>query len=449
LQHKFLSDTLQAMRSWDLFIDRLKARINPQAIDTWLKGFAIVHFDAQNLYMEAVDPFHISWFEEHIRPYLSDLRNDNNRPIKIHLTSPDHATKKNPSLISAKPYFPFFPLDETKTFDAFLAKGGNAIAYELLKQLECRTEKTFLNPTFLWGPSSSGKTHLLNAACLHLKNLGFNVSMVHASLFTDQVVQAIRSSRMQEFRSLYRNLDVLAVDDVHLLTNKTATQEEFFHTFNALHTRGKNLLFSSILPPYDMEGIEPRLISRFEWGISLPLETLHVEDLSRVLENKLYSARTKLLESSKTFLLKTFGSSTSALCHAIDTLFLRAHLTNISMDHLKAETLSEMLKDLLEDDKKVTEDTILNLVAAAFQVTAKEILGKSQTKECALPRQVAMYFLRSELDMPFKKIGEIFSRDHSTVMSSVRVIEMKIKEKSDDIFDLFRDLKNKLSMMQK
>jgi chromosomal replication initiator protein len=258
------------------------------------------------------------------------------------------------------------------------------------------------------------------ATALELQKSGKKVFFVRAETFTEHVVQAIRLGQMIEFRKIYRDIDVLIIDDVHIFSKKTATQEEFFHTFNTLHTSGRLILLSANVAPPKLTEIEPRLVSRFEWGISLNVE---VADRALILEKKATLWNLPLSSELKQFLLEK--------CPKEPLLALQALVFRTKGETVTPEIAARLLKDLLakEEENVLTADAIVKTLASHYGVTSEDLLGKSQMREYVLPRQMAMYLCRKKLKLPFQKIGELFGRDHSTVMSSVKLIEKNLKEK--------------------
>jgi chromosomal replication initiator protein len=240
-------------------------------------------------------------------------------------------------------------------------------------------------------------------------------------------VQAIRLGQMQAFRKIYRDIDVLIIDDIHIFSRKGATQEEFFHTFNTLHTAGSLILLSANASPTKLHEIEPRLISRFEWGISLGLEK---GDFAPILEKKAHLWNIFLSDELTRFLLEKFPRNPIL---ALQALVLRGKGAAISC--LGAERL---LKDLIEKEQanELTPEQIIKDVAGHYGITSEDLLGKSQTRECSLPRAMAMYLCRKNLNLPFQKIGDLFDRDHSTVMSSVKQIQSGIEKKTIEAIEI-------------
>jgi chromosomal replication initiator protein len=239
---------------------------------------------------------------------------------------------------------------------------------------------------------------------------------------------------MSTFRQAYRNSDVLILDGVHIFSRKNATQEELFHTFNTLHVGGKQIILSANCAPAELQMIEPRLVSRFEWGIVLPLEPLPKEDVLRVLENKIGAFNFPLHSKVREYLLETFPSSIKSLTRALQALILRSHLnengSRNTSTQLTIPQVKHMLGDLIKEESQsaLSAEKIIQTTAEYFCIKAEDILGKGQTRECVLPRQLSMYLCRHLLKLPFLKIGEIFSKDHSTVMSSVKVIQKALDE---------------------
>ena len=263
------------MQAWDEFLVRLEKELGTQTVEKWVRPLRVLRFDALNLYLETPDSFQIGWFEEHVRPLLREkFLNNNGGVIQVHLSSPHSSHSQKIGSPSQIQQFAILPneLNPEMSFENFLISAENKIALEILSGGE-------FNPVFLYGPKGSGKTHLLMSYALEMEKKGKKVFYVRAETFTEHVVQAIRLGFMQSFRKTYREIDVLLVDDIHIFSRKSATQEEFFHTFNALHTAGKQILLSANIPPFKLSEIEARLISRFEWGISVPLKVHEPQEL--------------------------------------------------------------------------------------------------------------------------------------------------------------------------
>ena len=427
------------MLAWDSFLTQLEQQLGPQVVNQWVKSLRVIGFDAANLYLEAENTFQINWFEEHIRPRLNkNFVNNNLRPIAVHLQIASEKKDDTSSLAVRSNAYEIKPdpLEAEFTFEHFFSSQHNLIPYELLKELDSPSLAlgTF-NPLFIYGPEQSGKTHLLMAAAHTLQHKK-KVFFVRAETFTEHVVQAIRLGTMQNFRQTYRDIDVLIVDDVHIFAKKNATQEEFFHTFNTLHTSGKQIILSAHSAPSLLTDIEPRLISRFEWGLSASLEPSPQK--KEILERKAQLWSLNLHPATFDFLLKEIP--TQAI-KALQALALRAD--HVHIDPVLAR---KYLKDFLsrEEELLLKPEHIIQQIATHFGIKPEDLLSKSQTREFALPRQIAMYACREKLKMPYQAIGELFDRDHSTVMSSVKQVQKGIlEEKKQDLIDAVRSCNQK------
>ncbi len=417
------------MLAWDQFVLKLEKELGTSTVNQWIRPLKVVRFDAGNLFLEARDSFQIDWFEEHIRPLLNDrFVNNNLRPIRVHLSTPTLSSKINKEKPTS--FFSILPdrIDPEFTFEHFLSFPQNDIAYKLLTEIDRPT----FNPIYLYGPKHAGKTHLLTASAILLQKKGRKVFFVRAETFTSHVVQAIRLGHMQQFRQNYREIDALLIDDIDIFSRKNATQEEFFHTFNALHTSGRQVILTASVPPTQLSEIEPRLISRFEWGISIAIgkgEALAILERKSTLWGLSYS------QTVLQFLSEKFPSNPVL---ALQALSLRSK----GMDSLTTNQAEILLKDLLqnEEEKALTPDKIIKVIAAHFGIKPEDLLSKSQMREMAYPRQIAMYLCREKLQLPFQKIGKMFYRDHSTVMSSVKQIQKGLDNKEEHLLDAIRSV---------
>jgi len=449
------------MRAWEEFLTQQEKELGKETVEKWLRPLKVVRFDACNLYLEASDSFKSIWFEEHMRHRVQTrLYNNNHKQIKVHISvasehqekRPNKRRSKTSSASLAAPVFQlnFDDLDPEARFDTYIPSQNNLLAYKLLcescgvdadtlKSLEQETVTLSFNPVYLFGRSGTGKTHLMMATANQLKKAGRKVIYVRADTFTEHVVGAIRSGEMQAFRKAYRNVDALLIDNVEIFSRKGATQEELFHTFNTLHVENKQIIFSAACPPQELKFIEPRLVSRFEWGIVIPLQMPEMEQMENILKLRAEKVDFPLEDSVIAFLLETFGGNTKALIRALEALVLRTHL-NKGLGKppplpLSLKTVQQYLADLIQEEEKaiLTPGKIIRTVAEYYGIRMDDILSKSQARECALPRQIAMHLCRQELNLPFMKIGDIFARDHSTVMASVKQVQKGLESKNHEI----------------
>jgi len=438
------------MKAWEEFLALQEKKVGKAAVDQWLRPLKVVRFDACNLYLEARDSFQALWFEEHIRHQVqTHLLNKNRRRIKVHLSvaedaKPEKREKKERATEKAPTFrLRFDELDPGLTFDTFLPSSSNELAYRLLGTLtgyppllkeSPQIELATFNPVYIHGPAGSGKSHLMMATAHRLEEMGLRTLYVRAETFTEHVVGAIRAREMEQFRSEYRKCDALLIDDIQVLARKGATQEEFFHTFNTLHVERKQLILSANCSPGELQSVEPRLVSRFEWGIVTPLAPLPGDLFEPLLKRRANTLQLELMDETSNWLLLTFSRNPGALIEALEALKLRCHLEGhpSPVDRVTAE---RYLADLVQEERQhiATPERIIDGVADYFGIDSTDILSKSQTREVSWPRKVAMFLCRSHLGLPFKRIGSIFGRDHSTVISSIQQIEKALEHNQEEI----------------
>jgi len=442
------------MKAWENFLALHEIELGTETVNKWLRTLKVLHFDACNLFLEAKDSFQANWFEEHIRKSAKTrLLNNNNKPIKVHIKVAGKeaaAPRKISSRKNSPPQPVFQPLfdalDPNSTFDRFVPAMGHELPLKVLREICAAPDAPLFNPVYLCGKSGTGKTHLLMAAASALKQTGKNCIYVRAETFTDHVVTAIRAGEMAQFRRAYRNIDVLLIDDVQLFSRKSATQEELFHTFNTLHLAGKPILLAASCTPSELQYVEPRLVSRFEWGIVVPIELPTPEELTMILQKKAEALHFDLKPSIAAFLMESFKRSPKALIRALEALVLRSHMNGRGAP-LAAGSVRELLADLIKEEEAhaLTPSVIIGAVAEQFGIKKEDILGKAQSRDCVLPRQLAMQLCRQLLKLPYMKIGDLFGRDHSTVISSIKLIKKGIDADDGEISDAYNVLIKQLS----
>lgn len=451
------------MKAWETFLRLEEEELGIETVRKWLRCLTIVKFDARNLYLEAKDSFQAIWFEEHIHAKArSFLSKGGSKQVKIHLSVVNAPSKEKEGkggargkagALATPPTFQlmFDSLNPCCTLENFVATEKSKLAYKLLCEMAGDSPTPIplatFNPIYLHGGPGTGKTHLLMALCHHFRQKGLTSLYARSETFTDHVVGAIRSGQMSAFRQTYRNIDVLLLDDVDIFSRKAATQEELFHTFNTLHMSGKQIILTSNCAPNELKLIEPRLVSRFEWGIVLPLESYSREDLILILNQKANVLNFPIPLKVADFLIDSFASSPQAVIKALEALILRLHIDiRQPTAQLTVAFVKQALSDLLVDEEKqaLTPEKIIHAVAEHYGIRSEDILSKAQSRDCALPRQMAMALCRVQLKLPFMKIGETFSRDHSTVMSSVKQIQKELDINQKEIADSWNAILRKI-----
>ncbi len=426
---------------WDNFLKEQDSKLGKEIVDKWLRPLKVLDFNAGNLYLEAKNSFQLMWFEEHIREKVRlFFRNNNHRKINVHLTlSSDvkEKEKKNDFKTNTTSllHFKSDNLDPLAILENFIPTQGSFFPYQIVKQIG---QEPVDNPLYFYGMEGTGKSHLLMSIAQKLRENGKKIQYVRAETLTQHVISAFRCGQIDRLRKTYRAVDGLIIDDVDVLSKRTATQEELFHTFNAFHMSHRPIILAGKVAPSLLDGIEPRLISRFEWGLTLRLEKPTEEELKAILLKRCQLLQFKLTEEVESLLLTTFFH-TKSLLRALDALILRSHLDCSALNkdriYLSKALAERYLSELIEEENRrdLTPNKIVNHVANFYGIDADDILGKSQRKECVKPRQIAMYLCRMKLKLPYTKIGEVFKRDYTTAMTSIKQIEQRLEQKDRDL----------------
>jgi chromosomal replication initiator protein len=443
------------MKLWNDFVNERKKEFGWQTVDKWLATLKIKHFDACNLFLVAHDSFQYNWVQEHIIKAKFNLLNNNGHKVKLHLEyhkEVHNEDKKKPPL-QKQDFAPDKLLDHA-LFSEFICSDDNEFTLKVLcnagsydpqtNSLIKDTQPLGLNPIYLCGPPSSGKSHLLMALARSLQLQGKKIRFVNGQTFTEHVVYAFRSSNMHPFRASYRNVDALFVDNIEAIAGKAATQEEFFHTFNALHTQGTMIVLSSQYSPRFLQNIEERLQSRFEWGITLNLEKIaNIETITKVLQKRVQLYHLKLSKELEHFITRTF-KSIQAVCQAIDTLSFQFQERRSPIEKEEAMSYLNFLIKKVEA-RQLQPDEVIKLTAQDFGLKKEDLLNKSQLREFTLARHIAMYLLRHNLNLTYKSIAQLFERDHSTVMSSIKKVSRGLTQNEAQIRTSIDNLQKKFA----
>lgn len=420
------------MRAWVSFLGSLEKKLGKEAVKKWVRPLKIEHYDARNIYFKPIDPFQFKWIEEHLFPHAeTDLFNSNNHPIQLHFNAPPPKKKKTEP---TQPSLTFDTADPTCTEERTLFLTQNALIQKLLPEI---TSPPF-NPIYLYG---TGKTHHLMLFAQKFKEQKKLAPYIRAETFMQHFIDALRQGDLIPFREAYRTLDALIFDDIHLLARKSATQEEFFHTFNTLHSQNIPIIIAGNRPPQELEEIESRLTSRFEWGLTIKLHPFAKEDLKKLIQIKAKTYALKLSPDITQFLLETFPNTPAPLTQAMHLLALRStHTPNLN-------DVKILLHELIEENKKkaLTPEEILLFVSREFGIPKHDILGLSRRRECSLPRQLSMWLIRSLLHLPLQEIGSFFNRDHSTVITSLRAIQKEVDLPKSDLGRLATSLTTRIT----
>ena len=416
---------------WTEVLEIIRPEIPEVSFNTWLENIVPVSFDGEILTIEvplAINRDMVSKrFAEQIKNaflYMSY----NVEEIKILIAS---ERKSEGARLSAGAYTPSFAVDEESnyllnkdyTFDSFVVGPSNEFAHAACY---CVAEKSISlhNPLFLYGGTGLGKTHLMHAiGNLVLENSpDKKVLYVSSEKFTNDLINAIRDEKTEQFRQKYRTIDILMVDDVQFFCGKDSTQEEFFHTFNTLFQAGKQIVLSSDRPPKDLQGLDDRLINRFASGLSASIQLPELETRIAILKKKAMMYDIDVSNEVCQYIATNITSNIREMEGAMKKLVSYHQLMN---KEITLELVEESIKDFkLEKKKNITPELILDTVAKHYNLKIADLRSDRRTNDIAYPRQVAMYILKELTDLSQTAIGKILGDKHyTTVIHGIRKIE--------------------------
>ena len=340
-------------------------------------------------------------------------------------------------------------LNPKYVFDTFVIGASNRFAHAAAVAVAEAPAKAY-NPLFIYGDSGLGKTHLLHAIGHYARRLynGIRVRYVNSEEFTNDFINSIRDDEGTSFKTTYRNVDLLLIDDIQFLAGRTGTMEEFFHTFNALHNSNKQVVITSDQPPKALHGFEDRMKSRFEWGLLTDIQPPDLETRIAILRKKANSDGLSAPDAALEYIASRISANIRELEGALIRVTAFASLNKQPVDVALAEMV---LKDLITDDSalEITADQILTETAAYFKLTIEELNSKSRTRTLVTARQIAMYLCRELTDMSLPKIGQVLGgRDHTTVIHADRKIRELMAERRA-IYNQVTELTNKIKQAQR
>ncbi len=435
---------------WDKALVSLKDNINEQTYRTWLEPIRLIEAGENSIVLGVPNKFFKNWVEEHYSDVIcGTIESTSNKKLAVEFIivpeerqgngngEEEAAAEEEPSEEPKKHIFPFFfkkpmPSEEARlnpryTFDSFVVGPGNRFAHAAALAISESPAKAY-NPLFIYGKVGLGKTHLMQAIGHHIVKNKPNLKFIYitSEKFTNQLIGAIQNRTTLKFRQMYRSVDLLLIDDIHFIAGKESTQEEFFHTFNALYDAHKQIIVSSDRSPKDIPALEERLVSRFEWGLVTDIQPPDIETRIAILRKKADREGVAAPNEVTYFIAEKIKTNIRELEGALIRVAAYAKLVgrDISMDLVK-----EVLKDVLkETEKKITIELIQQKVAHYFDIRVSDLRNKRRTRAVVYPRQIAMYLSRDLTDSSLPEIGEQFGgRDHSTVIHAYDKINKDIK----------------------
>ncbi|NUT70631.1 chromosomal replication initiator protein DnaA [Pseudarthrobacter sp. C4D7] len=363
--------------------------------------------------------------------------------------APDQVVEQKPQPMLPSTSHEFGRLNPKYVFDTFVIGSSNRFAHAAAVAVAEAPAKAY-NPLFIYGDSGLGKTHLLHAIGHYARRLysGIRVRYVNSEEFTNDFINSIRDDEGTSFKTTYRNVDVLLIDDIQFLAGKDRTLEEFFHTFNALHNNNKQVVITSDQPPKLLAGFEDRMKSRFEWGLLTDIQPPELETRIAILRKKALSEGLSAPDDALEYIASKISSNIRELEGALIRVTAFASLNRQPVDVALAEMV---LKDLITDDgaQEITSAQILQQTADYFKLSMEELCSKSRTRTLVTARQIAMYLCRELTDMSLPKIGqELGGRDHTTVIHADRKIRELMAERRV-IYNQVTELTNRIKQQQR
>jgi chromosomal replication initiator protein len=448
---------------WNIVQNVMKDKFGSDIFDSWLKKIELIDEYKNYVLISVSTRFIRDWITSRyldqilqiVKSFKKDivrieflvedkknLANKNNSQDKQNLKN--NEINNNISFIKDS-YLQYNRIDPNKNFNNFITGQSNKLAFEASKKVS--QEIAHYNPLYLYGGVGMGKTHLLNAIGLELKDKN-KVMFISAERFMYQFVKSIKSNDMVKFKEYFRNTDILLIDDIQFMNGKEAMQEEFFHTFNALFDKGSQIIVSADRPPNKLSRIQDRIKSRFSGGLVVDIQNPDYELRSKIIKSKteelklFYSNQVHINEEIQKFISTEVRTSIRELVGALNRIVSFSRIYN------KIPNLSEVrviLKDLLNlSENKVTIDTIQTIVCKFFKISKNEMLSPRRSRYLVRPRQTAIYLAKMLTSKSLPEIGRAFSnRDHTTVIHSVKTIE-KLRKEDNELNVNIDSLKNKI-----
>lgn len=420
---------------WNGVLSILSDKIPPQSFKTWLEPTKGAFTKGNILTVDVPNMFFVDWIEEHYRDIIETALNSvAGGNISIKLNPIEKGIK--PKTRKVKLYhIDAYNLQKRYTFDTFVVGSGNRFANAATLAVAKSPGQAY-NPLFIYGAVGLGKTHLLQAIGNYIRENNPDLKVYYTSCekFLNEMVDAIQNGATIQFKKRYRGKDILLIDDMQFIQNKEGLQEEIFHTFNSLHDKGKQVVMTSDRPPIEIEGIEERLLSRFQWGLVCDLKPPDFETRIAILKKKAELAGATVSNDILHYIAHRVKSNIRELEGALVTLLALTSLTDMQ---LTLESSEQILNDILGREKinKLTVEKIQEVVSDHYTVTPQALRGKRRTRSISFPRQVAIYISREYTNLPLKAIGKAFGgRDHSTVLHDYEKIKSLI-EKNNEIKD--------------
>ncbi|QIM62474.1 chromosomal replication initiation protein DnaA [Pasteurellaceae bacterium Orientalotternb1] len=438
---------------WSDCLSHLQTKVSPADYSTWLRPLQ-ASSTSRELVLYAQNQFVANWVKDKFMAEIVGLarflgKNDElnvtiqvgNKPAEESVPMPQPSVKSQPEMTTNIRT----GITENLTFDNFVQGKSNQLAKAVAQQVAANPGENHCNPFSLYGGTGLGKTHLLHAIGNEIlsQNPNARVVYIHSERFVQDMVKAIKANTIENFKKFYRSLDVLMIDDIQFFANKEATQEEFFHTFNSLFERSKQIIVTSDVFPKNIENIEERIRSRLSWGVNAAIEPPELETRVAILMKKAEERGIELTEDVAFFLAQKLRTNVRELEGALNRAIAWKNFTHRP---ITVDAMREALKDLLASyDHLITIENIQKTVAEYYNIKMSDLKSKSRTRSVARPRQMAMALAKELTNHSLPEIGREFGgRDHTTVMHACKTIN-ELRDSGGSIQEDYTNLTRKLS----
>jgi chromosomal replication initiator protein len=427
-----------ALNVWDKFLELIKSRVSINTFTTWFQPTRLSRQEGETLFIQIPSAVFrqvlTRTYGEIIKAVFHQMGTPNTK-VQYVCTEEEPIQQAPPAAAAKQSKLDFessdHQLNNRYTFDTFVVGKSNEFAHAAARAVAEQPSKAY-NPLFLYGGVGMGKTHLMHAIghMIKKRNPAIRLSYVSAEKFTIEVINSLRFDRMITFRDRFHTVDVLLVDDIQFIAGKERTQEEFFHTFNALYEQQKQIVISSDCLPKDINSIEERLRSRFEWGLIADIQPPDLETKIAILQKKAENDRFHLPDEVAEYIARAIKSNVRELEGALTRLMAYASLTGTA---ISLPTAQQVLRNIIaSQEKRVTIDLIQKRVSEHFNLREQDLKMRSNTRAIAFPRQVAMYIVKQLTTASLPEIGRQFGgKHHTTVLHSVEKIDEARKTDKD------------------
>lgn len=426
---------------WQQVVEKLEPKISRPNFVTWLKPVKFLSNNDGIFNLSVPNYYAKEWLDKNLKTEISKIIQDLNKEFKQvnfvikESAEPEEAGSELPPLLqnlneelsTTDSSEQNETINRNYTFSSFIVGNNNRLAFAAAEAVAEKPGTTY-NPLFIYGGVGLGKTHLMHAAANAIIKNNPKKKIIYTSCetFTGEFIHSIQNKTINDFKKKYRTVDVLLIDDIQFLSNKEGTQEEFFHTFNALHQSNRQIIVTSDRVPKEINNLEDRLVSRFGWGMIADIQTPNFENRMAIISAKAEERGLTVPDEVLNYIATTITSNVRELEGSLTKLVMAAKVEGVNLTKDFAErTLKEFSGG---KDSNVSSRKVIKVVAEFFGIQTTDILGSKRVKELVYPRQIVMYILRHRCGLSFPQIGEVLSgKDHTTIMYGTNKIEQLLK----------------------